>query len=277
MRRVTFYLAFVFLFVVVAPASAFDHQHQLWTSELEKYVHWQRSGVDSQVDYTRWQLHRGGLSSYLAQLSAVSQDEYAAWQREQKLAFLINAYNAFTIDLILQHYPKIDSIKQIGGWFRSPWRLKFFRLLGRSMSLDEVEHSFLRQQGVFDDPRSHFAIVCASLSCPPLSDQAYRPQNIDAQLEIATRRFLSDVQRNRYDAQQNRFFVSKIFKWFEDDFIGYKGGEDLLDFFSQYQSSFSRQWPYAKVASQRVATIEFLPYDWNLNDWQGGHDAGADE
>lgn len=261
------FLTIGFVLALVIPVSAFDHQHQLWTDELQIYVHWLDGSV-SQVDYAHWQQNRDGLSRYLEQLSAVSQTEYDSWQQGQKKAFLINAYNAFTIDLVLQYYPNIDSIKQIGGWFSSPWRMNFFRLMGRSMSLDEIEHGYLRQQGVFDDPRIHFAIVCASVSCPPLSDQAYQSQIIDRQLEVATKRFLADEQRNYYDVQHNCFFVSSIFKWFEDDFVDGKKGENLLSFFYQYQQSFGEGWQRLGIANGVAPSIEYLPYDWGLNDLQ---------
>lgn len=269
MGGVKFFLVIAILFAIVVPVSAFDHQHQQWTEALQDYVHW-LDGGGSQVDYTHWQRNRDGLSRYLSQLSAVTQDEYDSWQREQKKAFLINAYNAFTIDLVLQYYPDINSIKQIGGWFRSPWRLKFFRLMGRAMSLDEIEHGYLRQRGAFDDPRIHFAIVCASVSCPALSDQAYQAQVIDGQLGAATKRFLADRQRNRYDVQHNKLFVSSIFKWYEGDFVDEKKGESLLSFFYQYQQSFGG-WQHVETANSVAPFIEYLPYDWSLNDWRGAN------
>lgn len=265
------FLCGIILWVMMASnafASAdFDHQHELWNQQVARYVHWLPSGHDSLVDYTGWGNDRKELSRYLQQLSSVTRETYEHWSKAEKLAFLINAYNAFTVELVLNSYPNIDSIKQIGGWFRSPWRLTFFHLLGQPTSLNDIEHVYLRQQGVFDDPRIHFAIVCASLSCPPLSDQAYQPQVIDAQLEVATQRFLSDRQRNRFDVDQQALLVSSIFKWFGEDFIGYRGSQSLADFFRPFAGVLTDHGQDEITLGEGQVTVQFLDYDWELNDY----------
>lgn len=268
MSGVKIILSIVALLALVAPSFAFDHQHTQWDAELKTYVHWLPSGVDSQVDYAHWQHSKNGLIAYLDQLSAVTREQYNSWSIAQKKAFLINAYNALTVELVLQHYPEVDSIKQIGGWFRSPWRLKFFDLLGQPMSLDDIEHRYLRQRGVFDDPRIHFVIVCASVSCPPLSDQAYRAARLDGQLTDATSRFLSDPQRNRYDKNTTTLWLSPIFKWFKDDFVESKANGTLVDFVWPYWEELADTQQGQDITRGGSVTVKFLDYDWHLNDYK---------
>ncbi|PLX91221.1 MAG: DUF547 domain-containing protein [Desulfuromonas sp.] len=263
-------LAAMLVLVLICPAAvlAFDHQHRLWTEQLQQHVVLVRDGLTSQVDYASWKQDRSGLETYLGQLQAVTVAEYRQWTRPQQLAFLINAYNAFTVALVLNHYPGIDSIKQIGSWFSSPWRQKFFVLLGESRSLDDVEHRLIRGPQGFDEPRIHFALVCASVSCPPLLHESYRGEVLDLQLEQAVTRFLSDPQRNRYNQAARRLDVSSLFKWYGGDFIGFRGNVNVADFFRPYAALLAAHESGRQAIRSARLPVTYLPYDWRLNDWR---------
>lgn len=133
-------------------AAGFDHRHKAWDALLKQHVVIAPGGNASTVRYAALQDRHGALDAYLKSLSAVSAPTYAGWSRSQQLAFLINAYNAFTVALILTRYPDLESIKDLGSFLQSPWKKRFFRLLDRERSLDEIEHEMIRAPGAFDDP-----------------------------------------------------------------------------------------------------------------------------
>ena len=150
--------------------AAFDLRHPAWDALLKQQVVVAPGGVASAVRYAALRADQKPLRGYLASVSAVTPQEYGGWSRNDRLAFLINAYNAFTIDLVLTRYPDLKSIKDLGSVFQSPWKRKFFTLLGERRSLDDVEHGLIRAPGAFDDPRIHVAVVCASMSVSKLFD-----------------------------------------------------------------------------------------------------------
>lgn len=171
--------------------------------------------------------------------------------REAQLAYYINAYNAFAISGILQGYSPATRF----GRFRYFKNLDF-RLAGAEISLEELEHERIRPMG---DPRIHFAIVCAAISCPRLSNRAYLPDTLDAQLEDAARRFTNDITRNRFDISQKTAFVSPIFDWFSEDFE--KAAGSVPGYLAlQVQEPAAR----AALREGRLA-LRYLPYDWDLN------------
>ena len=250
-----------------AANAAFDHRHSGWDALLRQNVVVAPSGVASTVRYAGLKNQRDALQSYLASLSAVSPQEYATWSRPQQLAFLVNAYNAYTVELILTRYPDLKSIKDLGGVFESPWKKKFFRLLGQERSLDELEHGLIRAPGAFDDPRIHVAVVCASVGCPMLRNEAFVADRIDGQLDDALRRFLSDRSRNRFDGASGTLAVSKIFDWYRKDFEqGHRGYDSLQTLFAR-QAEVLGGTPQAQ-ADLRAGRykIVYLDYDWSLND-----------
>jgi len=217
--------------------------------------------VASGVDYPALKGQRPALDAYLSQLSAVSQTEFAGWSRDQRLAFLINAYNAFTVQLILDHYP-LASIKDIGGLFSSPWKRRFIGLLGQTLSLDDLEHGLIRERGVYDEPRIHFVVNCASIGCPALRPQALVAEQLEEQLEDSLRRFLSDRQRNRFDGPANRLLASKIFDWYSEDFIRQAGSvEDYLAERARWLSDSTAE----QQRIRRGTRLGYLDYDWSLN------------
>jgi hypothetical protein len=254
----------------MAPRSAhaaFDARHAAWDALLKAQVVVAPGGVASTVRYAGLAADRGALDACLAELSAVSAPQYAVWPRRQQLAFLINAYNAFTVALVLTRYPKLKSIKDLGSFLQSPWKQKFFRLLGEERTLDDVEHGLIRAPGVFDDPRIHAAVVCASIGCPMLRNEAFVAERLDAQLDDGLRRFLSDRSRNRFDAGSGTLAVSRIFDWYRADFEqGHQGYTSLMSVFARHADVLA-DTPAALAALRAGrARITFLDYDWALND-----------
>ena len=260
-------LASLVLTCALPAQAAFDHRHADWDTQLKQQVVVAASGVSSNVRYAGFKAQRAGLQAYLAALSAVTPQEYGLWTKPQQLAFLVNAYNAYTVDLILTRYPDLKSIKDLGGVFESPWKKKFFRLLGSERSLDDLEHGLIRAPGVFDDPRIHVAVVCASIGCPMLRNEAFVADRLDTQFDDAMRRFLSDRQRNRFDPASGTLAVSKIFDWYQKDFEqGHRGIDSLKTLFARYAERLA-ETPAAQVDLRAGRyKLTHLDYDWALND-----------
>jgi hypothetical protein len=251
-----------------APALAFDHAHRAWDELLKRHVVYVENGNASRVGYAGFMKDRDALRRVLDSYEAVNRAEFDAWTKAQQQAFLINAYNAITIEKILQRYPKIGSIKDFGGLFGgNPWKDRFFKLFGVPTTLDNVEHDMLRKEGVYDDPRVHVAVVCASIGCPMLRNEAFVAESLDAQLDDAMRRFMSDRTRNRYNPATRKLEVSKIFDWYGGDFErGHKGFSSVRQTFSRYADLLAeRPEDRAQVRGQKV-DVAFLDYDWALND-----------
>ncbi|MCO5724638.1 DUF547 domain-containing protein [Robiginitalea marina] len=211
--------------------------HELWDGLLRKHV-----DAVGQVNYSGFAGDRAQLQAYLDTLSGHVPGEH--WTREARLAYYINLYNAGTVMLIVQHYP-LKSIKDISD----PWGRKFLRIGEAQVSLEDVEHGILRKM---DEPRIHFAINCASLSCPRLQARAYTEKELEKQLQTAAREFVNDPLRNRFS--DNKAHLSRIFKWFKGDFTG--RGLSLVQFVN----------PYLATPLPDDARVEYLPYDWSLND-----------
>ncbi|PKO72209.1 MAG: DUF547 domain-containing protein [Betaproteobacteria bacterium HGW-Betaproteobacteria-14] len=250
-----------------APARAFDHGHAAWSALLARHVAVATDGNASAVRYAALQAERPALQAYLDSLSAVAESEYAGWTKPQRLAFLINAYNAFTVELVLTKYPALESIRELGGLFQSPWKKRFFTLLGRPRSLDDVEHGMIRAPDAFDEPRIHVALVCASVGCPMLRPEAYVAARLEAQLEDGMRRFLSDASRNRFEAADGRLRVSKLFDWYGKDFErGHAGFDSLGAVFARYADRLAPDAAgRARIRAGDYA-LSYLEYDWRLND-----------
>jgi len=260
-------LAALVLMLTAGRAYAFDHSHAAWTALLQQNVVLLQGGNATRLRYAGMLAARQPLKAYLESLSAVSEPEYRGWSRQQRLAFLINAYNAFTVELILSRYPDLASIKDLGSVFQSPWKRRFFSLLGSERHLDDIEQGMIRAPGAFDEPRIHVALVCASIGCPMLRNEAYTAERLDAQLEDGMRRFFSDRTRNRYDSERNTLYVSKLFDWYGKDFEqGHAGFATLTATFAKYAERLAD----APQAQERIRRgdyhLEFLDYDWRLND-----------
>lgn len=237
-------------------SSAFDHTHKAFDKILNTHV--KLKGKQSLIDYKAVKKDISDFNSYLKLLSSVEKKEYAAFSKDQQLAFLINAYNAFTIKLIIDNYP-LKSIKDIGSFFKSTWKIKFFTLLEKKTNLDHVEHGIIGKK--FNEPRIHFAVNCASIGCPSLYNQAFRATKLDAQLEQVTIHFLSNQDKNSLNKKKNKVTLSKIFKWYGEDFEKKFGSVEK--FVSKYLTSNKKI--QAEIADKKYP-ISWSDYDWKLND-----------
>jgi hypothetical protein len=210
--------------------------HGLWTSILKTQV-----SDEGNVDYEGINKNPKVLQEYISHLQNNLPDD--SWSKDERLAYWINAYNALTIDLVLQHYP-VKSIKDI----KKPWSQRLWQFGERKYSLNDIEHSILRK---LDEPRIHFAIVCASISCPKLQNVAFLGETLDEQLTDATKIFLTNRIKNKIT--KNHLELSKIFKWFANDFRAYGG---VLGFI----------YRYTEIEIAATAKITYLDYNWALND-----------
>jgi hypothetical protein len=255
-------------------SAAFDHTHAAWDALLKKHVKVVDGGKASQVRYADFAKDRAALRAYLAEVSKVTPAEFAAWPRPERMAFLVNAYNAYTVELILTKYPDLKSIRDLGNVvFNSPWKQKFFNLFGEPYWLDRIEHETLRKPGLYDEPRVHYAVNCASIGCPALREEAFVAPRLEAQLEEQARRFLSDRSRNRFNAATGKLEVSEIFKWFKEDWTsGYKGlanGAPITSreqYFAKYADLLADKPEHRKLVAEGKAPLDHPSYDWSLND-----------
>ena len=226
------------LFIFLCSFAIFGQKniHEVWTSSLKKYV-----DTDGNVNYAAWKKDTALLDSYIESLEENPPADY--WSKNDSLAYFINAYNAVTVKLILDHYT-IKSIRKL----ITPWRFKRFKLHGKKVSLNHIEHEVLRKM---NEPRIHFAINCASASCPKLLNTAFYSHTMEEQLEAVTYDFINDEKRNKLTEKE--MSVSRIFQWFAGDFGSKKE-----------RHAFIRN--YAKGTVAKNAKIRFLDYDWSLNE-----------
>jgi Protein of unknown function, DUF547 len=239
----------IVLALALAGPAAQAFEHSAWDALLKQHVAVLAGAHESRLDYAGMARDRAALKAYLDSLSRVGAAEFEGWPKNERKAFLVNAYNAFTVEKILTRWPDIRSIWDFGKFFGNPFKDDFFTLLGRPMTLDGIEHGMLRKKGDYDDPRVHFAVNCASIGCPMLREEAYAAARLDAQLDEQARRFLGDRSRNRY--RDGRLEVSKIFDWFREDF------EPREKYFERYAAVLG--YPGGAVP------VDFLDYDWSLN------------
>ena len=259
------------LTVVPAWADTFDHSHAAWDALLKKHVRLIGAGNASRVDYQGFAADRILLKAYLDSLSAVKPAQFDGFSKAQRYAFLANAYNAFTIEKILIRYPNLKSIRDFGRIFNNPWKDEFFKLLGGKRHLDWIEHERLRAPGVYDDPRVHVAVNCASIGCPLLGRDAFVAERLDAQLNDLMRRFLSDRSRNRYDVQTGIVELSQLFDWYREDFEkGHRGFASLQDLVAKYADQLADNAEDRARLRSKSVPIRFIEYDWSLNDLPRG-------
>jgi hypothetical protein len=223
-------------FQVSTSGSAKSMNHAKWNVLLQNNV--SKSGT---VNYKGFQKDSEELRLYLNELSANVPEK--SWSKNAILAYWINAYNAYTVQLILANYPT-KSIKDI----KDPWGKKFFSLGNKKYSLEEIEHEILRKM---DEPRIHFAINCASFSCPNLLNEAYTEEKLEQQLVAVSKSFINDKTKN--SISPNKIEISKIFDWFAGDF---KKKGSMIDFLNQYST----------VKINTKAKINYKDYNWNLNE-----------
>lgn len=223
--------------------------HELWNDLLGKHV-----SDNGNVDYQGFIKDSVTLNKYLDLLSKNAPDK-DKWTEEERLAYWINAYNAFTIQIVIRHYP-IDGIKEIASGLSIPfvsttWDIKFIELGGERINLNRIEHGIIRKE--FDEPRIHFAVNCASISCPVLRNEAYAAEKLEEQLSDQSRTFLNDSSRNKITSEK-KAEVSKLFTWFEGDFK--KKDNSVIDFINKYSNQ--------KLDAD--AELTYMEYNWELND-----------
>jgi hypothetical protein len=237
-------LCFLIMGLTTTTLAAQGVDHSLYAGLLKKYV---RDGV---VNYQGFKNEETVLDKYLKVLEEVDSKTLS---RNEQFAFYVNAYNAWTIKLILSDYPGIKSIKDLGSLFKSPWKKKICRIDGKIITLDDIEHNILRPR--FKDPRVHFAINCAAKSCPPLRSEPYRGGELDQQLDEMTRAFINNLESNRLEG--HTLYVSSILKWFAEDF-----NKDIVGFFLKYAEEDLKE--QLEVNKEKIK-VKYLDYDWSLN------------
>lgn len=206
----------------------------------------------ARFDYDRMWRNESDLQRLAKYLDTLQTRDPSQWPREAALAYWINLYNAATLNLVLQNYP-VKSIKDIGGFMKSPWRRKVVRVAGKELTLDDIEHKIIRPR--FKDARIHFALNCAAIGCPPLANRAFTAETLEQQLEAACYAALNNPRWVEVTEQEIR--VSKIFDWYRKDFEEYAGS--LREFIARYREK------DREIILDETRKLVFKEYDWNLN------------
>ena len=218
------------------PEAGGSVSHQLWDELLQAHV-----SPSGEVDYPGFKKDEARLNRYLQKLADNPVQD--GWSRNEKMAYWINAYNAFTVKLIVKNY-LVSSIRDLHGG--NPWDVEWIELDDKSYTLNNIEHDILRPK--FGDPRIHAVVNCAAQSCPPLHNHAYTADKLDQQLEQQTRQFINNPKYNKLSP--DRVVISKIFKWYAEDF------DNLIGFLNKY----------AEVEINKDAKVEYMGYSWKLNE-----------
>lgn len=260
------------LTLCTSPAgAAVDLAHSLLTEDLKLYVE------NDLVHYKRWKAHPERLEKYLKSLAAISQDDFEKLSKQDKEALWINAYNAFTVKVVLDHYPisgnepyyPKNSFRQIPD----AWEDYYFVVAGRRVSLYSIEHDIGRRLG---DPRMHFAVVCAAKGCAKINKEAYVGKTIDSALDAQTQKFILNPQNVSFDHKEKVAKVSKLFSWFPLDFlkaVGFKtmpfpppkDDEVVLRYIVSHSPK-DVQEKFKTDADFRAYKVVYKEYDWSLND-----------
>jgi len=210
--------------------------HQAFDGLLRKYV-----SSTGKVNYAGFKKDKAKLDAYLKKLEGQAIE--GSWSKNKKLAYWINAYNAYTIDMIIRNYP-LKSITDLEGG--KPWDKKFIKLNGKTLSLNNIENDIIRP--TFKDARIHFAVNCAAKSCPPLMNKAWTESNLQGELEKRTRTFINNSSYNTISSGSAK--ISKIFEWYAVDF------GNLNEYLAKY----------SKTTVDGSTKISYNEYDWSLND-----------
>ena len=242
---------------IIAATNSFDYQD--YADVLKTYVN-----EEGLVDYKELQANREQLNRFNQSVGELTPEVYRSWSDSEKLSFLINAYNSFTLQSIIDQKPLKTSIRKIPG----VWKRRQFAIAGDLKTLDNIEHDIIRQE--FNEPRIHAALVCAAVSCPPLRNEPYLPEQLEAQLEDQVTKWLASPQGLSIDRQQNQVELSAIFNWYGKDWIadyellhkftGNKKERAVLNFISQYLDPQDRN--YLEQGNYKVS---YLGYNWSLN------------
>lgn len=249
-----------------------EMKHDAYGVVLKKYV-----DDEGMVDYKKLKKGREGLDGYIKALGAVKAGDYKKWNDEAKIAFWVNAYNAITLQVVIDHYPISKSfwanlrgyavgIRHISG----AWDSKVHLVMGKKMSLEQIEHEVLRKE--FDEPRIHMALVCAAMSCPKLRNEPYVGGRLEEQLKDQTEVFLQDEKKFEIDREAGKVYLSRIFDWFGEDFVksytpkeGFEGygkkERAVLNFVGKHVGERERAF-----LEKGGYEIEYHKYDWGLNE-----------
>lgn len=230
-------------------ADSFNHDHKDYDLLLKSNI------KDGLANYKSIKEKPESLNSYLDTLAKVDESSFNTWSEEQRLTYLINLYNAATIKLIVDNYP-VKSIKNISKEGQGPWKLEVVNLFGKKISLDHLEHDIIR--GNYNEPRVHFALVCAAVGCPKLPNEPFVASTLNQQLDNRTKLFLSEKDNNYIDENQKTVYLSSIFDWFAQDFNKTHGS--VLGFVKEYLPAEEAK----KINSDY--SLKFTEYDWNLNE-----------
>jgi hypothetical protein len=220
--------------------------HEIWDALLKKHV-----AADGFVRYKGFIQDSAELNRYLRLLETAHPSDQG-WTRAEQMAYWINAYNAYTVQLIVRNYPteSIKDIKRGLAFVNSVWDIKFIKIQGFTYDLNNIEHNILRP--VFKDARIHAAVNCASYSCPKLLNEAYTAERLEKQLDSSMRSFVNDPLRNQITAEKAK--ISEIFKWFKGDFERDAGS---------VRAYLNR---YADTKLTDKTDLSYLDYLWSLND-----------
>ena len=264
------------LFSMVLHAADFDHSYNNFDQLLSEVVQMSDDKKQTRVNYQQLSVKKDTLQTSLSAFSDVSKSQYDEWDKQQQLSFLINAYNGFTLKLIIDNWDEFKqgnakSIRDLGSLFTTPWEKKFFTLFSEKHNLDDIEHEMVRKW--FKEPRIHAALVCAAVSCPPLRDEAFVSSKLTAQLDSQMQLFLADNSRNeiKTNGQKGEASLSSIFKWYRGDFEkGDEGFNSLFDLLSVYSDALVEGHDSAQAQRNIIKSadypITFKDYDWRLND-----------
>lgn len=222
-----------------------EQSNEIYANVLGSYV---ENGL---VDYAGLKSNPEDLNQYLKQTSSVSKNVFDSWTESEQLAFLINLYNAQTLDLIIDNYP-VKSIKDISKKSGGPWEEPVVNLFGEKTTLNALEHEVIRKN--YPEPRVHFALVCAAMGCPVLINEPYEGETLESQLELQTKIFLGDNNKNSINTDKKILMLSPIFDWFKQDFIAKSGS--VIEFVN----------PYFDNQANKKFIIKYSHYDWSLND-----------
>jgi hypothetical protein len=268
------YMAIVMIGLMggVSGTASGQFSYDLYADVLTTYV--DDTGM---VDYAGLKANRDKLDRFGQAMASLDRKEFDSWTDDQKIAFWINAYNALTLQVIIDHYPiepswlgslrfPDNSIRQISG----VWDEITFPVMGKEMTLDQIEHDTLRAD--FDEARIHMALVCAAMGCPPLRNEAYTGPNLDGQLDDQSRRFLRNPKKFRIDQPNAVVYLSSIFSWFGEDFIPEYGIAEPFGDFSRTEAAVlhfvslyvpKKEKEYVKAGNY---SVDYLDYDWSLNE-----------
>ncbi len=254
MKKILFFSVFIFTALFITGCGVKDYKsssrpitHEIWDSLLQDNV-----TEEGAVNYKGIIADSVKFNKYLSLLKN-NHPNKANWNKDEQLAYWINAYNAFTVKLIVDNYP-VKSIKDIKNgipFVNTVWDIKFIKIEGATYDLNNIEHGIIREN--FKEPRIHFAVNCASISCPRLRNEAFKADKLDVQLADNARYFLANTVKNNF-SNPNNLKLSKILKWYGGDFKRkpYNGVKGLLKKYGP--------------THEDGAGIEYLDYDWNLNE-----------